>query len=394
MSSNSNPPAAYGAPQSAQQAAYGKMQNFTQGVQQPSTLNPDGTPAVTNFNANGTTAAPVTTQQQQQQIGDWLHGGAAPGAATAQNNYIGSAQAQAQQSQQNTQAQTQANRPNQFTPFNSSQWTQNPDGSWTQKTNLAPGLQNALFSLQGQAAANAGQPFDNGSAARQQAIDAAYNQSASRLDPRFNQAQEQLQTQLANQGLDPNSAAYRNAMQQFGQQRNDAYQGAMNSAIGQGTAAQQATFGENLAAQMAPYQQMQSLFGLGGAPSFMGANRADPAQLLAAMTASGNYALGQQDQSNQLLGSGLGMAGNAIGAGAALALSDERTKQNIQRLPMEAIPGVPLASFEYRHQPGHKYVGVIAQDLERVAPDQVTDGPDGLKRVAAPFAPFSFGGNK
>jgi hypothetical protein len=234
--------------------------------------------------------------------------------------YYDAAEKQGASSQQNTQAQTQANRPNQFTPFNSSQWVQNPDGSWTQNTGLAPGLQGALFSLQGQAAQNAAQGFDNGSAARQQAIDAAYNQSTSRLDPRFNQAQEQLQTQLANQGLDPNSAAYRNAMQQFGQQRNDAYQGAMNSAIGQGTAAQQATFGENLAAQMAPYQQMQALFGFGQAPSFMGAGAAQATQYLPALLGMTNANISRQQMDNEASGAGWDAAGNAVGTFGGVAL--------------------------------------------------------------------------
>lgn len=355
------------------------------------------------YNANGSTVAqspsPTPSAQEQQDFGGSAAGRAIlnsqyPGYPGQQqnavaSNYTGAAQAQANQSQQNTQSQTQANRPDQNTAFGYSNWYQGPDGQWHQQTGFNGALGGAAQGLEAQLAANAGHPFDNGSAARDQAIQSAYTQSTSRLDPRFNQAQEQLQAQLANEGLDPNSAAYRNAMQQFSQQRNDAYQGAMNSAIGQGTAAQQATFGENLQAQMAPFQQLEALNGLGGMPSFMGANRADPAQLLAAMTAYGNFSLGQADQNNQLLGSGLGAAGTAIGAGAGLALSDERMKENVVRHPFEVVPGVPLASFEYRHAPGQRFAGVIAQDLERVAPQHVHHTEDGLKMVDPQFAPFS-----
>lgn len=364
------------------------------------------TPPPPAFNPNGTNAAPPGAPQSQNFGNDF--GGRLKYAnairdyqdtsknSAAQGNYIGAAQAQATQSQQFTGQQTTANRPDQNTAFGFSNWHQNPDGTWAQQTGFNGPLQGAVQGLQAQAAQNAGQPFDNGSAARTQAIQSAYDASSSRLNPQFSREQEQLQSQLANQGLDPTSAAYRSAMSQFGQQKNDAYQGAMNSAIGQGTAAQQATFGENLQAQMAPYQQMEALYGLGGAPSFMGAGAATPANLLAAVSGYGNYQLGQDQANAQMWGSALGGLGSAVGAGAGLALarSDERVKQNIQRLPVDAIPGVPLALFEYRSHPGQQYAGVIAQDLEKVAPDHVTEGPDGIKRVSPAFTPFSFGGSK
>ena len=360
------------------------------------------TPAPAAYNPNGTSAAPLAPPQRQNFGSDFDYANALrqygdqAQQSSAQGNYIGAAQAQANQSQQNTQAQTLANRPNQTTAFGFSRWVQNPDGTYSQQTGFNGPLQGAATGLEAQAAANAGQPLDNGTAARQQAIQAAFDASSSRLNPMFDRQQEQLQAQLANQGLDPNSAAYRSAQAQFGQQRNDAYQQALNSAIAQGTAAQQATFGENLAAQMAPYQQIQQLYGLGGMPSFMGAGRADPAQLLAAVTGYGNYQLSNAQQANEALGSGLGLIGDAagIGGGIALAKSDERVKQNVQRLPVDVMPGVPLALFEYRSHPGQKYAGVIAQDLERVSPGDVAEGPDGIKRVSPAFTPFSFGGSK
>src|SRR4029079_1616253 len=94
------------------------------------------------------------------------------------------------------------------------------------------------------------------------------------------QREEQQRQQLMNQGLDPDSEAYRNAMGTFGQQRNDAYSSAMNGAIGQGTAAGNAVFQNNLASQQAnianalrarmqPLMEMQQLQGfLGGQPQY------------------------------------------------------------------------------------------------------------------------------
>lgn len=66
-----------------------------------------------------------------------------------------------------------------------------------------------------------------------QSGNAIYNQAASRLDPRFNQAQSDLDSRLANQGITAGSEAYNRAQGNMSMQRNDAYQGAMNSATAQ-----------------------------------------------------------------------------------------------------------------------------------------------------------------
>ena len=344
------------------------------------------------FGANGTTPPPMNNPQYaaaQNLLGRVSGNPGQDAVNQGAQSYVNAAQAQSGSSAQNTQAQTQANRPDQNTPFGFSSWHQNPDGSWSQSTGFSGPLSGATTGLEQQLAQQYGQAFDNGSAAREQAINAAYGQATSRLNPMFDQRQEQLQSQLAQQGLDPNSAAYRNAMAEFDRSRNDAYQGAMNSAIGQGTAAQQATFGENLAARQLPFQELAGMQGLLNMPTFMGAGRADPTQYLTALMGYQNNQLAQNQQSNELLGSGLGALGGAAGAGLAF-LSDERLKQDIQRLPVDAIPGVPLAAFSYKSAPGHRYLGVIAQDLERVAPQHVGETPEGVKVVSSQFAPFSF----
>lgn len=147
-----------------------------------------------------------------------------------------------------------------------------------------------------------------GDAARQQAIDSAYQQSTSRLDPQWDRRESALRVQLANQGLDPSSEASARAMQEFGQQRNDAYGSAMSSAINQGTLAGSALFNQNLQAQMAPYTQLNSLAGL------LGANQGRETQYL---NAANNAYQGQlqsygidQAGKNSLLG-----GATALGAG-------------------------------------------------------------------------------
>lgn len=83
--------------------------------------------------------------------------------------------------------------------------------------------------------------------ARLMASEANYQQSASRLDPRFAQEQRQLEQKLANQGIGRNSAAYDSAMGQFSRGKNDAYDQAQLSAIREGEAAAQGQFGRQLA---------------------------------------------------------------------------------------------------------------------------------------------------
>jgi hypothetical protein len=150
----------------------------------------------------------------------------------------------------------QQNRPNQVNA-NGSQitWTIGPDGRPVQSQSFGGPLAGANTALQGQLANEYSTPFDmskipgltSGAAARDQAINGAYSQATSRLDPQFAQREEQLRTQLLNQGLDPGSEAYQTQMANFGRDRNDAYSSAMNGAIGQGTAAGQAIFNQSLA---------------------------------------------------------------------------------------------------------------------------------------------------
>lgn len=86
----------------------------------------------------------------------------------------------------------------------------------------------------------------SGGEARDQAITAAYDQAASRLNPMWDQREERMRTQLLNQGLDAGSEAYDNQMDDFGRQRTDAFQSALNSAIGQGTQAGESIFRQGM----------------------------------------------------------------------------------------------------------------------------------------------------
>jgi hypothetical protein len=135
-----------------------------------------------------------------------------------------------------------ANRPNQSTPYGSSSWTQGPDGQWNQSVQFGGPLAGAFQNVGNQFASATSSPLDFGSApalqygedARKAAVDAAYGQATSRLDPQWQAREGEARTRLINQGLDPSSEAFRTEMDALGRQRNDAYGGAMNMAIGRG----------------------------------------------------------------------------------------------------------------------------------------------------------------
>lgn len=74
---------------------------------------------------------------------------------------------------------------------------------------------------------------------QQQVQDALYKQQSQYLDPQFQQAQQQLETKLSNQGLVPGTPAYNNAMQIENDARQKAYSDARTSAITGGGAEQQ-----------------------------------------------------------------------------------------------------------------------------------------------------------
>lgn len=299
--------------------------------------------------------------------------------------------------------QTRANRPDTNTPFAGTQWTQGPDGQWRMTTGFTGPLAGLNDSLQQQAASSMANPLDlsglgdmpNAEAARNQAIEAAYGQAASRLEPQFAKREEALRTRLLNQGLDEGSEAFRNAMGEFGTQRNDAFTSAMNSAIGQGTQAGQALFSQGMASRQqglaeALRQRGQAMQDLQGLQGFLGQPGFNPdSSTLSGGIARGNQLLAQQQMGQQnladMLGGAAGLAGGLLPL--LIGLSDERAKRNVVRLPQEALPGVPFATWEYLpgYGPPGQRLGVIAQDLARVAPGYVHTRADGMLAVDYSF---------
>lgn len=330
------------------------------------------------------------------------------------------------------QQQSYANRVNTNTPWGSQQYstrsvidpsTGKPVTVWDSNISLDPRLQGALNAqmgtqqnlsqlaqgMSGGVADALSQPFSYGGiaaapdyrTAMNDAISANYNQATSRLDPQWDTREEQARTRLMNQGLDPGSEAYTAAMGDLGRQRNDAYSSAMANAITQGNQTAQTQFGIGMQGRQQalseyerqraqPLNELQALLAgqqvgmptfpdTAAAGSYQGAGQQQYQALMNAWNA--NQAQNQAKQQGML----------SLGAGLFSMFSDERMKEDIERLPVEALPGVPFASWRWKGT-GRIGIGVIAQDLEKVRPDLVNRDPDtGMLKVDYSFLEVAHG---
>ncbi len=158
-------------------------------------------------------------------------------------DYVGAAKETSTGNLENIRAQTGANRYDQFTPYGSQTWTQLGPDKWSSNIQLDPRAQQALDSqlaasnqagsmsqAAGQRTADAfSQPFDYSSVG--DIYDKSYATQTARLDPQWDQNQKTFDAKLSNQGIMQGSEAYDNASRTFGQQKNDAYTQARQSAI-------------------------------------------------------------------------------------------------------------------------------------------------------------------
>ena len=158
-------------------------------------------------------------------------------------DYTGAAQATAAGNLEAAKFATKANRVNQYTPYGDLTYKQNPDETWSQTVSLndtgkqlldqynktSIGLAGLQDTATGRVADTMASPFDYSSV--QDVQDDAYKAYTSRLDPQWEKRQSSIENQLANQGIAPGTEAYTNAMRDFNNARNDAYQQANVAAI-------------------------------------------------------------------------------------------------------------------------------------------------------------------
>jgi len=175
--------------------------------------------------------------------------------APATPDYTGAAQQTAAGNLAAAQQATRANRVNQYTPYGSLEYNENPNGTWSQYMNLSNTGQQLLNADNQSALGLAGlQNNAMQGVANQQAQgwnDAALTPSAinpgetaqdaimRRLQPQMQQKQAALETQMANQGIGRGTEAWKNAMDDLTRQQNDATSQAALQGISVGQQARQ-----------------------------------------------------------------------------------------------------------------------------------------------------------
>lgn len=226
------------------------------------------------------------------------------------------------------------------------------------------------------------------------------SQAAADAGRAFSQVQAAQQRGLASMGINPASGRF----------------ASMQNQAGLGLAAQRAAAmtGTRQQAQQLGYARRLDVAGLGrGLP---GASTAAYGGATGAGTAAGNMYMAPGDQymrgmgqGAQTIGTGLGqqisgygtlvnaqqsgfnaglnaqaeVTGALVGAGGAAAtrFSDRRIKKNIHFVGTHGPTGLPLYEFEYRFLPGARYIGVMADDVEKRYPDAVVETKYGIKAV-------------
>lgn len=191
-------------------------------------------------------------------------------------DWIGAAQQQATGNLTGAQTATDANRVNQYNPFGSSTWSQDPSGQWSQSVGFSPQMQTLYDNYYGlgENFANAGgqalqqwrgtDPYGGttpNAAGLHGVADTLYGAAASRLDPQWQQRQSQQDTQLYNQGLRPGGEAYTNAKRDMNYAQTDAYRQAQADALRGAQGAQQSLFGMGQQASNQAFNQAQQARG-------------------------------------------------------------------------------------------------------------------------------------
>lgn len=331
-------------------------------------------------------------------------------------DYAGAATAQGRAELETAIANAIMNRTQEFTPLGSRTWTQTGNytipGTATPDRTVAgnglgtifgsrtipgsPGLQVPQFRSDIQLTPEAQRLYSGGLAAEQAAQDRAanvlsqpydtqgiqdlqnqaYGAMTSRLDPQWSGAKTSEETRLINQGLRPGGEAYGNAMREFNEARNDAYQQAQLAALGYGPT----LLGEQMAIRQMPLNELNALRTgtqvnmpqFGGVP--MTSMQAPNYQQVANQMGAWNQGIynTQAAQQQAMLG-GL----TTLGAAGILSLSDKRLKHDIVRVGTHPLG---IGVYEYTIG-GRRERGVMADEVLEVKPEAVLERPDGYLMV-------------
>ena len=212
-------------------------------------------------------------------------------AAPAAPNPVTVANAQTASNVQTAQTQGQLNRINQYTPYGSEVYSPVPGdttgNAYQDTVTYSPqeqqavdsqmALTNSLYGLanstEGNVAKTMGTPFNpttagvpalptNPSGIDQNAESTVYNAQMAELNPTFQQQQQQLKDEMAQQGIEPGSAAYEAQQTNLGNTQDTAQQQAAATGVTAGTALGAQQFSQELAANQTGLQEAENLYNM------------------------------------------------------------------------------------------------------------------------------------
>ncbi|MGV0910332.1 tail fiber domain-containing protein [Martelella sp. FOR1707] len=205
------------------------------------------------------------------------------------------------------------------------------------------------------------------------------------FNKRWDQNKADLDTQMANQGIDIGSTAYSRAFGDYSQQRSDAYDNLYGNQY-------QNAIQNILAERNQPINEIGALLGTGQVetPNFMSLGGSQMPTVDYAGLVNQNYqnqmaAYNSAQQSrNSIMGGLFGLGSSAIMAKAgpaAIMMSDERVKKDVHKVG--ELKGQNVYEFRYKGEPesAPMSMGVMAQEVEQSRPDAVLSGEDGIKHV-------------
>lgn len=214
-----------------------------------------------------------------------------------------------------------------------------------------------------------------------------------RLNPQFQRDEEALRTRLINQGIGQGSQAYQREMESFNQKQNDARQQAVlggqqygNQELAAALQRRNQAIQEYSTQRNAPLNEYSAL--MSGTqiqnPQFQSSQQGNMQPVDTVGIANNNYnaQMGQYNSRVAQNNNNMNTAGQLLGnaASAYYLFSDKRLKQNIEFIGEKN--GHKLYEFSYipKVKKSGRYIGVMAQDVEKYMPEAVTE-IEGFKAV-------------
>lgn len=298
----------------------------------------------------------------------WDPAGLFPPGAPNAPDFRGAAEQTAQSDLEMAQQATLANRANQANPYGSLQWTQNPDGTWSQDVSFSP-EQQALYDQTTQGRMDLlGQGDPNFGANRDRVIDAMMT----RTERDVGQDRESMRSQLIARGIPESSEAYDREMARFDRRLEDARTQAEIAATGQAS--------EEYGAELAGRGQRANML-MGFSPQMPQFNQFYNQQATPGADYSGaaqNQALYDLGIYNARMGRSNAMSEGLLNLGASyFASSDRRLKKNVKQIGYQN--DLPLYEFNYLWD-DVKHIGHMADEVEQVMPGAVLE-VNGYKMV-------------